>query len=207
MINKTLFQCGKWEYEYIPKYVAEYMETWRLNNLDFDFVYMSDEQCGKFIAAEYGIEMFKLYDLIPRGDNRADFWRYLVVNKYGGFYADLDTICYGKIDKLYKHSNNFVVTKNTYMDIGTIWENWFFGSSADNIILQKLIFSVVDNISKETCSINAHHTFFPFNKVVSQHLDEPWVGIIGEEIKNIVGHIAAHDEWDNPEYFKNGGPS
>lgn len=206
MINKTLFQCGKWDYDVIPRHVLDYMTTWRKQNKDFEFVYMSDEQCEAFIEDVYGDEISKLYTLIPRGDNRADFWRYLVLNKYGGFYADLDTKCFKPISSIFDPSSEFVVSQNTYSDIGTIWENWFFGSSSNSFILEELINTVIKNILHEECYINAYHTFFPFNQIVSKHISKPNVDIIGPEIKSLVGHIAAHDEWDNPEYFENGGP-
>lgn len=206
MINKTLFQCGKWDYETIPVHVLDYMNTWRVHNKDFKFVYMSDEQCGVFIENAYGSKVNGLYQLIPRGDNRADFWRYLILNKYGGFYADLDTKCFKSISNIINQKSEFIVTQNTYNDIGTIWENWFFGSSANSFILEEVVNAVIKNILQEECSINANHTFFPFNQIVSKHIDKPHIDVIGHEIKTMVGHIAAHDQWDNHEYFKNGGP-
>ena len=206
MIDKTLFQCGKWDYKEIPMHVLDYMDTWRENNRDFKFVYMSDEQCGAFIENEYGSEINELYQLIPRGDNRADFWRYLILNKCGGFYADLDTKCFKSISTIINEKSEFIVTQNTYDDIGTIWENWFFGSSSHSFILEELIDTVIKNILQEECYVNANHTFFPFNQIVSKHISRPHIEVIGDEIKSVVGHIAAHDEWDNPEYFKNGGP-
>lgn len=206
MVPKILWQCGKWLEKDIPNYVQEYRQTWKDKNPTWEIKYFDNNQCFKLIKKILGNEAANIFNTIPRGDNKADFWRVITLNAYGGFYADLDTKCYEPIESWANLNKDFIVTKNTYSDIGTIWENWCFGATKDNIILTEIITKINKEINNSNEQINANHTFFPFTKTVNKYVNNSWVQAICPSYAFKVGHIAAHDNWDNSEYFANGGP-
>jgi mannosyltransferase OCH1-like enzyme len=45
------------------------------------------------MVEEFGEEIYEAYKRLPLDVMRADLWRYCVVYKFGGIYADADAIC------------------------------------------------------------------------------------------------------------------
>ena len=204
MVPKILWQCGKWSEKDIPDYVESYRQTWLAVNPNWQYFYMDDAQCYKSIEEILGKEYAEIFNKIPRGDNKADFWRTIIINEHGGFYADLDTICHEPIEQWADLNKDFIVTQNHYLEIGTIWENWCFGSSKNNPLVKNIIKKVINKIDMANSEINAHHTFFPFTQTVQEFLNKPWIQTIVPSINFKVSHIAAHDNWDNSVYFRTG---
>eukprot|EP00976_Prorocentrum_cordatum_P094281 1189728-Prorocentrum_minimum.AAC.1 len=69
------------------------------------------EPRGCYVVAEY----YSAYQALPKDVERADFFRYMVVLRHGGVYADIDTECRVPIDNYLLPSDAFVVG----------WENEF----------------------------------------------------------------------------------
>ena len=68
-------------------------------NPKYDHRYMNDTEAGDFIFNNFGYEYYNIFMSFPLGVMRADFWRYLILYKFGGVYADVDTICLEEISK------------------------------------------------------------------------------------------------------------
>jgi mannosyltransferase OCH1-like enzyme len=204
MIPKIIYQCGKWEENTIPDYVQEYKESFIYHNPDWRYEYFDDEMCRKDIKKIAGANTALLYDRIKRGDNRADFWRCIHLNKHGGFYADLDSICVNKITRFYDDSKMFVGFQNTYpQPTGLIWENWFFGASPNNPILETAINEMICRISDEKSeTVHWTHTFVPFSLSVDCFVKEKWFCDITNNYHKLVGHLAAHAIWDSVEEWQ-----
>jgi len=60
-------------------------------------------------------EYYEAYLSLPKDVERADFFRYMVVLRHGGVYADIDTECRKPIDDFVRASDTLVVG----------WENEF----------------------------------------------------------------------------------
>lgn len=56
----------------------------------FHQVILYDDHDMDLFVREFYPEFYKLYSLVPDVVERADIWRYLIVHKYGGLYADSD---------------------------------------------------------------------------------------------------------------------
>jgi hypothetical protein len=93
VIPKIIWQTYKEPFHALPPYARDAVFTWQSMNPRWRWEYMSDEQAAEFVLAEYGREWHELFVGFPVGVMRGDLWRYLVVYKYGGVYADLDTVC------------------------------------------------------------------------------------------------------------------
>jgi hypothetical protein len=206
MIPKVIYQCGPWKENQIPSHVLDYSNTWKDFSEDWDYQYFDDEMCIEDIKELAGIDMAEMYKNITRGDNRADFWRCVHVLASGGFYADMDSKRIKTIDDIYCDTKKFISFRNHYPETGEIWENWFFGAEKDSEVLDAIVKKMCKNINLSNGSINANHTFFPFSQTVNKFSQENWFLDITDCFSDIVGHIAAHDNWDNAGYFINGGP-
>lgn len=199
MIPKIIYQCGKWSEESIPDYVKEYKNSFIFNNPNWGYRYFDDEMCREEIKNIAGYDIVLLFDRIKRGDNRADFWRCIHMYEYGGFYADLDAICINKIENFYNDSNMFVCFQNMYPHpTGLIWENWFFGTTAKNPILETAINEMLCRIKSEKGdTVHWTHTFVPFSLSVDCFFQNEWFCDITKNYNKLVGHLAAHAIWDN----------
>jgi hypothetical protein len=77
------------------KHIKIYSQNWKKLNPDYDIKLYDDKMCKDFLLKEYSQLYVNIFNYIPDGPIKADFWRVCVINKYGGFYidADIDPIC------------------------------------------------------------------------------------------------------------------
>jgi mannosyltransferase OCH1-like enzyme len=73
----------------IPQEHAIYMNHIRELNPDYQHLFFTQEDIVKFFESNYP-EYYTTYKLMPTFIQKLDFFRYLAVYHYGGFYFDLD---------------------------------------------------------------------------------------------------------------------
>jgi hypothetical protein len=88
-----------WKDEAIPAEFRHYHESWRRHHPDWEVKVWTDQQSESFIAAHHP-DLMALYQSYPQAICRADIIRYLVLEYFGGVYADLDVECLRPIDPL-----------------------------------------------------------------------------------------------------------
>ena len=91
MIPKYIFQTHEPTYDNLPSFQKKITRTWINLNPEYTYVYMGAEQRREAVEKYYP-QLIPVYDhVIPQ--LKADIWRYIMVYKFGGFYADMDSIC------------------------------------------------------------------------------------------------------------------
>ena len=89
-IPKLIWQTAK----SIPHHNShEYIKTWIHKNPGYEWLFMDDFRCDKFIKDNFNQEFYNMYKSLPYGVMRADVWRVCVVYVYGGIYVDTDCEC------------------------------------------------------------------------------------------------------------------
>lgn len=90
MIPKIIHQT--WKTNNVPENCKAYVQTWKTLHPDWKYILWTDADLDEFIAAHYPdfLEIFRNY---PKGVQRADAARYLLLHRFGGVYTDLDTEC------------------------------------------------------------------------------------------------------------------
>lgn len=140
-------------------------------NPDLEQVYYDDNMVGEFIKNETTERIYNAYNSInPNyGPAKADFFRYLIIYKYGGIYLDIKSSLIDNVEKeieekklivskgrkkeYYPFSFGYKSQKNNSynwsyfsgIDFGE-YNNWHFISPAGNYILGKVIQQMVSNI-------------------------------------------------------------
>lgn len=117
----------------------------RLLNPDFEYLFFDDEQVRNFLDRE--CPKYRLvFDGFRFPIQRYDFFRYLVVHRYGGFYFDLDVLLASGVSELLESGcvfpfegltlSNFLRSRHE-MD----WEigNYAFGAAAGHPFLEAVI--------------------------------------------------------------------
>jgi hypothetical protein len=117
---------------------------------DYDYLFFDEEQRQAFIDREFP-EYRAVFDSFPFNIQRYDFFEYLAVYRYGGFYLDLDVLLASSLSDLLEFGCVFPferITINTYLrkHYGMDWEigNYAFGAAPGHPFLKV----VIDNCVK-----------------------------------------------------------
>ena len=89
-VPKTIWQTMKTNA--VPPKMGEWAETWIKLNPEYHYHFVDDDGVIEFIRANFP-DYLHAFERLKYGASRADLWRYLVIYKYGGVYADLDCLC------------------------------------------------------------------------------------------------------------------
>lgn len=123
------------------------MANVRLLNPEFDFLFFDNAQVEEFITAEFP-EYYTLFNTFRYPIQKYDFFRYLAIYRYGGFYFDTDVLLASGVAPLLKHSCVFsfealTVSRFLRVDLGMDWimGNYAFGAAPAHPFLK----AVIDN--------------------------------------------------------------
>ncbi len=72
----------------IPSKMHAAISSWRTLNPEYEYFLYNDRMIREFFAHEFPPSYLEAYDLLLPKAFKADFWRYAVLYKYGGVYAD-----------------------------------------------------------------------------------------------------------------------
>jgi len=149
MIPNKIWQTYECEYKDLPKTILSYTETWKKLNPNYEYIYHSAEDRNQFVFKEYGKEWFDIFTSMPYNVMRADLWRYMIINKYGGVYTDIDSICKKPIDFWKKDEYDMILISSSPKD--KTFVQYLFASISNNIILDNVLQKCKDRL------ININH--------------------------------------------------
>jgi mannosyltransferase OCH1-like enzyme len=85
MIPKVIYMCHK-----TLEKIIIYSEKWKILNPEYEIRLFNDQMCLDFLLEAYSQLHAEVFNFIPDGPIKADFWRLCIINKYGGLYVDAD---------------------------------------------------------------------------------------------------------------------
>jgi mannosyltransferase OCH1-like enzyme len=157
-IPKVIIQT--WKDTEIPEKYLPLMNTLRIMNPDFTFLFFTDTDIDDFIKEKYP-EYYSTYLRLPIKIQRIDLFRYLAVYHFGGFYFDLDMLSENPLDdNLLTFSgsvwpvdqdlfrNGCTSLRQSYCDNGVkfLLGQYAFGAHKKDAFLKILIDHIHDNI-------------------------------------------------------------
>ena len=92
----------------VPEAARRMMATWTDRNPAWQTRFYDDAACVSFVRSEFP-EYYDAYTSLPKDVERSDFFRYLVVLRLGGVYADVDTECVTPLDAFLRPRDALVV--------------------------------------------------------------------------------------------------
>jgi hypothetical protein len=144
-IPKRLIQTGKHVQQPLKNRAA--ISTLKLWNPDFEYLFFDDEQVRSFVDTKFP-EYRSVFDSFPFPIQRYDFFRYLAVYAYGGFYFDLDMFLASDLSGLLETGAVFPFEGLTFSHFlrshyGMDWQigNYAFGAASGHPFLG----AVIDN--------------------------------------------------------------
>lgn len=96
-----------WKTDNVPGRMGEYLAMWRESHADWDIRLWTDATMRTFVAAQYP-DFLAIYDGYGHPIQRADSFRYLVLNILGGVYSDLDVEPHRSINEMVAGLDCFV---------------------------------------------------------------------------------------------------
>lgn len=145
-----------WKTTDLPRVMQRYLDAWRRLHPDWDIRLWTDETMLAFVREHYA-DLLATYEGYPRMIQRADAFRYLVLGKLGGIYADLDVEplqpvtsllgfdCFVGVEPL-EHIN----PDRIHQGVPFLFSNAFMGSVPDHPMWRAVIRQLPELADQET---------------------------------------------------------
>lgn len=175
MIPKNIFQS--WICKDLHPEIQKKVDKMKSLNPEYTYQLYTDSEIDKFVNTFYPGEVSECFSRLNVPVAKVDFWRYLILYKYGGVYVDLDSSIDICLDELIKENDTAIVTAETNPNTFVQWALIF---DKEHPILEKVIELVIDNIQNNSYPNDILQMTGPqvFSKAVrSLHYD-----IFGEDL-------------------------
>ena len=145
----------------IPANQMQYMEKFRKLNPSFEHMFFNGDDIDQFFKSNYP-EYYTVYNNLPLFIQKLDFFRYLAIYHYGGFYFDMDVEPHKPLDEaILNHSAVFPVDEyasaidcknprmNSYCSVGQnfLLGQYAFGATAKHPFMKVLVDKIKENLS------------------------------------------------------------
>ena len=107
-IPKRIIQVWKTWSEKSPKMFSNYIESIKSVNPGYEYMFFKDNEINKFLEKNYP-EYYDTFLKLPLNIQKVDFFRYIAIYHYGGFYFDLDVKALQPLDNLLDNNCVFPV--------------------------------------------------------------------------------------------------
>ena len=149
----------------VPDIINKNISKIKKMNPDWEYRFYDDNDQVEFISHNYGPEMLKAYLKINPlyGAARADFFRYLLINKVGGVWLDIKSTMNQSLDISLQKNDSFLLAqwqnkegelfqgRGLFDDLKHIqngeFQQWHIISEPNNPLIKAVIQNVLKNIS------------------------------------------------------------
>lgn len=100
----------------VPVFMKSYADSWIELNPEYEYGFYDDDDIINFLKTDFP-GYLESYKSLKYGASKADLWRYLIIYKYGGVYADIDCMCINPLREWVKKEATFVTALGTNSDI------------------------------------------------------------------------------------------
>jgi hypothetical protein len=163
MIPKVIYICYK-----DLDTLKEYSGKWKSLNPDWEIQLYDDNLCESFLKREYSQLYADIFNYIPHGPIKADFFRVCILNKYGGLYVDADIEPFVSLDTFITNKE-YLVTCLSYFK--NSYNPHFILADKNNEIIKKCIDAYLEMYeNKKPYSYWAWSIVLIFNKVLDMSI-------------------------------------
>ena len=192
MIPKIIWQTHECPYDELPDIYKVNSQTYK--DLDgWEYRYSSALDRESFIS-EHFPQYLHLYNHIGPGIYRADFWRYLVLYRYGGMYVDMDSrIYYDPANDFAKSVNDPNATFNVIWASDTIFNNCVIMCSETNPIMKDIVETVTEKCQE---FYNEGWEIFPYSRWIYATGPEMYSSVVNKYMDQISYFYTPGEEVD-----------
>jgi len=178
MIEKNIFQS--WHTKKLHPLVQKKINKFKQLNPEYTYHLYNDKDMDDFVNEHFNGEIAECYNKLNIIVAKVDFWRYLVLYKYGGIYLDMDSSIEKPLDELIKANDQAIITAEGNPKLYVQWALIF---SKEHPILKKTIELICNNIKNNCYPNDIHKMTGP--TVYTKAINE----IHKELFNNIINHI------------------
>lgn len=153
-IPKIIIQT--WKTHAIPAKQQSSVESIRNLNPDYQYMFFTDADIENFLKTHYP-EYYNTFVQLPVIIQKIDFFRYVAVYHYGGFYFDIDIQCLKSLNDLLQYEAVFPIDHHIVGDMCTMARfapycekpfigQYAFAACAKNDFIKLLIDNIHNNI-------------------------------------------------------------
>jgi mannosyltransferase OCH1-like enzyme len=171
MIEKNIFQS--WYTKDLHPLVQKEIDNFKKLNPEYTYNLYMDEDMDKFVNEHYPGEIAECYNKLNIIVAKVDFWRYLVLYKYGGVYLDMDSSIKTSLSTLIKDEDDAIITAEGNPHMYT-YVQWALIFGKGHPILKRTIDLIVENIKYNIYPNEIHKMTGPYvySRAVNElHMD------------------------------------
>jgi mannosyltransferase OCH1-like enzyme len=157
MIPKNIFQS--WYTRELPLLIQSRINIMKETNPDYTYKLYTDADMDEFVNTEYKGEIANCYNKLNLIVAKVDFWRYLILYKYGGVYLDMDSHISVPLNEIIRPDDQAIITAETNPNLFAQWALFF---NKKHPILKQLIELIVYNINTNKHPENVSKTTGPY---------------------------------------------
>jgi mannosyltransferase OCH1-like enzyme len=177
MIEKNIFQS--WHTKDLHPLVQIKIDFYKKINPEYSYNLYDDTEMDIFVNEHFNGEIAECYNKLNIIVAKVDFWRYLVLYKYGGVYFDMDSSIEKPLDELIQCNDEAVITAEGNPGLYVQWALIF---SKEHPILKKTIDLVVINIKNNNYPNDIHKMTGP--SVYTKAIDEVHMNLFNTKINH-----------------------
>uniref|UniRef100_A0A6C0DR43 Glycosyltransferase n=1 Tax=viral metagenome TaxID=1070528 RepID=A0A6C0DR43_9ZZZZ len=111
MIPKRIIQIWKTWTNKNPSMFKKYSDSLKKMNPTYEYLFFKDLEIDDFLKKEYP-DYYDTYNRLPLNIQKVDFFRYIAIYHFGGFYFDLDIMALQPLDDLLKYDSVFPIDEH-----------------------------------------------------------------------------------------------
>ena len=111
LIPRRIIQIWKTWTNKSPSMFAKYTESLKRMNPTYEYLFFKDYEIDIFLKNEYP-DYYDTYMRLPLNIQKVDFFRYVAIYHFGGFYFDLDIMALEPLDDLLKYDSVFPIDEH-----------------------------------------------------------------------------------------------
>lgn len=208
-IPKIIIQT--WKDNNIPEKYKTSIESVKKFNPDYKYIYMTDDDIEKFLKKNYP-KYYNTYKKLPIKIQKIDFFRYIAIYHYGGFYLDLDMDVFKSFNTLLDYKCVFPIERKIkncnlqrYKDLCKIKMNdmigqYAFGAIPKDLFIKKLIDNIHNNINEIVKKYNSITTKNSYKNYVYQTTGPDYVTDQYFHNKKLVELLSNNEDHNFGEY-------
>lgn len=135
----------------LPKHFVEFSGTWKEHHPEWKYEFWDDARIDKFVKEHYP-QYYDMFNDFAYNMQRWDTVRYMMMDIYGGIYADFDSECFKPIDELIDgmeclfslEPNESAKINKTEIQLATA----IMGSAPGHPFMKDVIKNIFDNFKK-----------------------------------------------------------
>ena len=215
-IPKIIIQT--WKTKSIPEKYKEDVKSIRKYNKDYKFLFFNDDDIDYFLENNYP-QYFISYNKLPVKIQKIDYFRYIAIYHYGGFYFDLDMTGLYPLDELLNYDCIFPVDQNItpnkcgrkrlkkycHKNMKILLGQYAFAAKPQNEFIKLLIDTIHNNIDKyiQEHSKNGEKLQYVYSStgpdfvtdVYMDYKNKTNIHILDYEIAQFFGKYAKHNHY------------